>query len=62
MPKRVYTKEIQPVIGKLKIDQVTALDVREIIRRIFDSNRPTIANDTLMYMKQLFRHANKLDY
>ncbi len=61
IPKRVYTKEIQPVIGKLKIDQVTALDVREVIRRIVDSNRPTIANDTLMYMKQLFRHANKLD-
>ncbi len=61
IPKRVYTKEIRPVIGKLKIDQVTALDVREVIRRIVDSNRPTIANDTLMYMKQLFRHANKLD-
>ncbi|WP_345870325.1 tyrosine-type recombinase/integrase [Shewanella algae] len=61
IPKRIYTKEIRPVIGKLKIDQVTALDVREVIRRIVDSNRPTIANDTLMYMKQLFRHANKLD-
>ncbi|EHY9870364.1 tyrosine-type recombinase/integrase [Vibrio campbellii] len=61
IPKRVYTKEIRPVIGKLKIDQVTALDVREVIRRIVDSHRPTIANDTLMYMKQLFRHANKLD-
>ncbi|ASA55907.1 hypothetical protein BSQ33_09520 [Vibrio gazogenes] len=48
--KRVYTKEIRSVIGKLKIDQVTVLDVREVIRRIVDSNRPTIANDTLMYI------------
>ena len=56
IPKRVYTKEIRPVIG----NQVTALDVQEVIRRIVDSNQPTIANNTLIYMKQLFRHANKL--
>lgn len=61
IPKRIYIKEIAPVIGKLGIDQVTALDVREVIRRINESKRPSIANDTLMYMKQLFRHAKKLD-
>lgn len=35
--------------------------MREVLERIRESNRPTIANDTLMYMKQLFRHAIKLD-
>ncbi|HEC0029081.1 TPA: tyrosine-type recombinase/integrase [Morganella morganii] len=61
IPKRIYTKEIHPVMGKIRIDQVTALDVREVIKRVVDSGRKSIANDTLMYMKQLFRHANKLD-
>ncbi|WP_414820333.1 phage integrase central domain-containing protein [Thiopseudomonas alkaliphila] len=43
------------------IAEVPARDVREVLERIRESNCPTIANDTLMYMKQLFRHAIKLD-
>ncbi|KAF0811020.1 phage integrase family site specific recombinase [Alcanivorax sp. S71-1-4] len=31
------------------------------MQKLHGSNRPTIANDTLMYMKQLFRHGIKLD-
>ena len=61
IPYRVYTKDISPVIGIKCIAEVTASDVREVLERIRESNRPTIANDTLMYMKQLFRHAIKLD-
>ncbi len=61
IPKRIYTKEIHPVMGKIRIDQVTALDVREVIKRVVDSGRKSIANDILMYMKQPFRHANKHD-
>jgi integrase len=61
IPYRVYTKDISPVIGIKCITEVTARDVREVLERIRESNRPTIANDTLMYMKQLFRHAIKLD-
>nr|WP_232846526.1 integrase arm-type DNA-binding domain-containing protein [Amphritea pacifica] len=61
IPYRVYTKDISPVIGIKCIAEVTARDVREVLERIRESNRPTIANDTLMYMKQLFRHAIKLD-
>lgn len=61
IPRRVYKKEIAPVIGELAIKQVTPIDIREIINRIANSNRPTIANDCLMYCKQLFRHAIKLD-
>ncbi len=60
IPRRIYIKEIAPVIGELAIDQVSPIDIREIIQRISKSNRPTIANDCLMYCKQLFRHALKL--
>lgn len=49
------------MIGIKCIAEVTARDVREVLERIRESNRPIIANDTLMYMKQRFRHAIKLD-
>lgn len=61
IPARIYKKEINPVIGDMKISHVTSRDVREILRRIRESERPTIANNTLMYLKQIFRHAIKLD-
>lgn len=61
IPLRIYKKEIAPVIGQIKPDGVTARDIREILHNITHSNRPTIANDTLMYCKQLFNHAIKLD-
>lgn len=61
IPRRVYTKDIAPSIGELAIEQVTPRDIRAIINKIAESNRPTIANDCLMYCKQLFRHSIKLD-
>ncbi|MBU2969819.1 tyrosine-type recombinase/integrase [Pseudoalteromonas sp. C2R02] len=61
IPRRVYQKDLSPFMGDLTLDQVTPRDIRSIINRIADSNRPTIANDALMYCKQLFRHAIKLD-
>jgi integrase len=59
IPKRVYTKDVKPFIGNIPIDKVKPLKIREIIQSISDA-RPTIANDTLMYLKQLFRHGIKL--
>jgi len=61
IPARLYRKEIKPVIGDMRVEKVNARDVREVLPRIKLSNRPSIANDVLMYMKQLFRHAVKLD-
>jgi hypothetical protein len=61
IPRRVYTKDIAPSIGELGITQVTSRDIRAIIRKITESGRPTVANDALLYCKQLFRHAMKLD-
>lgn len=60
IPKRIYTKEVAPLIGGRSLDAVTPIDIREIIRRVTNSGRPTIANDTLMYLKQMFNHAIKL--
>lgn len=61
VPFRIYTKDIAPVIGHMRPDVVTGIDIRQILRNINDSNRPTIANDALLYCKQLFNHAVKLD-
>ncbi|MEE9363100.1 MAG: site-specific integrase [Cellulophaga sp.] len=61
IPRRVYTKDISPIIGELEIEQVSPRDIRTIIIKIKDSGRPSISNDALMYCKQLFRHGIKLD-
>lgn len=61
IPKRIYTKEIKPNIGSLPIADINARDIRAIIHKVAQSNRPSTANDTLMYLKQLFNHACKLD-
>jgi integrase len=61
IPQRIYTKEIAPVIGQMKPAAVTGRDIRHILRNIAESNRPSIANDALMYCKQLFNHGIKLD-
>ena len=61
IPRRVYTKDLAPTMGRLAIDQISPRDVRATINRITESGRPTIANDALMYCKQLFRHGIKLD-
>ena len=60
IPERVYCKDIAPDIGELAIERVTPIDIQSIIRKIKDSNRPTISNDALIYCKQLFNHAIKL--
>lgn len=60
IPARIYKKEIAPFIGSSLINAVTAHDIRTIIQTVANSNRPSTANDSLMYCKQLFRHAIKL--
>ena len=60
IPKRIFSKEVAPHIGRHQLAKVTPMDVRSIIRKVAESDRPTIANDTLMYLKQLFNHAIKL--
>ncbi|MCE9682007.1 tyrosine-type recombinase/integrase [Halomonas alkalisoli] len=60
IPKRIFEKEVAPSIGHQTLEKVTPMDVRDLIRKVASSGRPAIANDTLMYLKQLFNHAIKL--
>lgn len=60
IPERVYRKDIAPTIGQLSLTKITPIDVRSILQKITDSGRPTISNDALLYMKQLFDHGIKL--
>lgn len=58
--ERVYRKDIAPIIGRLVLVRINPLDVRSIIKKITASDRPTIANDALLSMKQLFNNGIKL--
>ncbi|GIU51809.1 integrase [Shewanella sp. KT0246] len=61
IPERIYRKDIAPHIGSFSVDSVTARDIRAVLQAIAATNRPAIANDALMYSKQLFNHGIKLD-
>lgn len=61
IPRRVYKKDLAPLFGELKISRVTPMDIRAAIDRLVKDGRPSIANDALMYSKQLFRHAIRLN-
>ena len=61
IPARVYRNDISPEIGKYKIADVTPRSIQLLLRKITDSGRPTIANDALLYLKQMFNHGIKLD-
>lgn len=61
IPERVYRKDIAPHIGQASLKQISARDIRGVLNAIVKSNRPTIANDALIYCKQLFNHGIKLD-
>ena len=61
IPLRIYQKELKPYIGELAIKDVNPRDIRSIIQTVMDSDRSSTANQGLMYAKQLFRHAVKLN-
>ncbi|EGR0550178.1 DUF4102 domain-containing protein [Vibrio cholerae] len=61
IPKRIYTKEIKPYLGLFSVNDVTPQDIRTLIAKVGASGRPSTANQTLMYAKQMFRHAVKLN-
>lgn len=61
IPARVYRNDIAPEIGKMPISDVTPRHIQLLLRKITDSKRPTIANDALLYLKQIFNHAIKLN-
>lgn len=61
VPRRIYRKDIAPLIGNFPLTQINPRDIRRVINKIVESGRPTIANDALHQCKQIFRHGIKLD-
>lgn len=58
---RYFTNDIKPSIGRLKVEDVKAKHIHDLINDISYSGRPSIANKVLLQCKQLFKHAQKLD-
>ena len=57
IPVRIYRQEIQPKLGGIALKSVTGLDIRSVLKFVKERKktaRPTIVNDTLTYLKQLF--------
>lgn len=61
IPKSKYDREIAKFIGHLKVEQVNAFHIRDILNIITDSGRPTVANDVLDLLNNLFKHAIQLN-
>ena len=62
LPQRYIDNEILPAIGHLSIQDVESSDILDFVENIFTSGRPTVANKTLGYCKQLFKFAVKLNH
>ncbi|ADT69752.1 tyrosine-type recombinase/integrase [Pseudoalteromonas sp. SM9913] len=60
-PLRYFTNEVKPEIGRLRVEDVKAKHIQDLINKIMDSGRPSIPNKVLLLCKQLFKHATKLD-
>jgi len=59
---RVYNKDIAPKIGMYPLKDITTGDLLTVIRDINSSGRPTIANDALQHLKNIFKHAIKFGH
>jgi integrase len=58
--KRVYKKDIDPILGNLAPESIRPIDIRTVIQKIANEGRPAVANDALNYLKHIFRHGIKL--
>ena len=61
IPRQVYRDYIKPSIGEIPLSQISPRDISAIMKKASRKGSPTQTNDALMYCKQLFRHAVKLD-
>ena len=60
IPQRKYQNDISPYIGNMDVNRITPIHVRDILNQVNESNRPTVANDILDLLSNLFRHAIQL--
>jgi integrase len=62
IPERILKNDILPIIGTNSVKDIQSGDILDLVEGIFQSGRPTIANDALGYCKQLFRYAVKKNH
>ncbi|WP_230976260.1 tyrosine-type recombinase/integrase [Pseudothauera nasutitermitis] len=56
---RALRRHINPVIGKLAVEEVRPLHIDRVLTRILDAGAPTVANDALRYLFRMFHFAVK---
>ena len=64
--KSLYEREVAWRIGKVELDKIRPVDISEILRDVangYDDNkpRPTLSNDLMRLLRNLFDHGIKLD-
>ncbi len=52
---RVYDNEIQPYIGHLLLKKVHPFDIFELVQKVVNSGRPSVATQTLYLCKNMFK-------
>ncbi|MGI9274464.1 MAG: tyrosine-type recombinase/integrase [Endozoicomonas sp.] len=55
-----YRREIKLSIGQYPPENVKAVQIREVLERIYKSGRPAVANDVLSDLKGMFSYGQKL--
>lgn len=55
--ERHYTNEVSPFIGSWNIKQITQQDVEDILNRVLDSGRKSVAVKCLYLIKSVFNYA-----
>lgn len=57
--ERVYNNEIKSHLGAIRIDRIHSYDIDNVIQRVLDSGRPSVANQVLLFIKRVFKIATK---
>jgi integrase len=57
--ERVIRRHINPVIGKLPVEEVRPVHIDDVLTRIVMAGAPTVANDALRYLFRMFHFAVK---
>ncbi len=57
--ERVYNNEIKSHLGAIRIDRIHSYDIDDVIQRVLDSGRPSVANQVLLFIKRVFKIATK---
>ncbi|WP_462174451.1 tyrosine-type recombinase/integrase [Pseudoalteromonas xiamenensis] len=57
--ERVYNNEIESHLGAIGIDRIHSYDIDNVIQRVLHSERPSVANQVLLFITRVFKIATK---